>query len=388
LGASAIVFGVAVLGCVSERTMLSEYGPDTVDQIAAVGAGQPPGTARGQQPDRPATPSISLASLPNDPASEAAKGDPAARIAATVNGEAILSEEVAAVAFQGIFIAQHSNLPEAERAKKIREATSAALTELIEREVVIQDAFARLKQHGNEKYLTKLKEAAGKEFEKQWLKPMCKNNDCPNEEKFREFLKAQGLSLDMVRRHWERKFMSAEYLKSMVFPILESIGHPQIEAYYRAHPEDFKVENNVVWQDLFVAAAKHPSREAARRFAETIAQRVRNGEDFAKLIEQLDDGDSKLRKGEGEGHKRGEVHPAEAEAILFSLKDGEVGPLIEMPGGFHIVRVVKREYDGIRPFDDKVQKQIRDKLRSDLAQREMRRLVNDLKRKAIIEYAQ
>ncbi len=51
------------------------------------------------------------------------------------------------------------------------------------------------------------------------------------------------------------------------------------------------------------------------------------------------------------------------------------------------MRVAKRDHAGTRPFDDKVQKQIRDKLRGELAQREIRRLVTDLKRKAIIEYA-
>ena len=51
-------------------------------------------------------------------------------------------------------------------------------------------------------------------------------------------LQSQGLSLEMIRRHWERKFMSAEYLRSMVFQGLDRIGHPETEAYYKAHPQD------------------------------------------------------------------------------------------------------------------------------------------------------
>jgi peptidyl-prolyl cis-trans isomerase SurA len=385
LGAWAAALGVAAAGCVSGPTALSGCDADTVARIAAVGAGDQPGVARAQKPDK-AGPTGGLPALPREPSSDAARGEAAARIAATVNGEAILSEEVAAVAYQGILMTR--GLSEPERTSKMREVTAAALNELIEREVVLQDAFARLKAHGNEKQIAKLQEIAGKEFDKQWLKPMIENNGGKSKEEFAELLKTQGLSLEMVRRHWERKFMSAEYLRSMVYGRLDRIGHPEIEAYYRDHPDDFKVEDGVVWQDLFVNAGRHPDRAAARRYAESLAQRARNGDDFARLVEQFDDGDSKLRKGEGEGRKRGEIRPAEAEPVLFSLKEGEVGPLVELPGGFHVVRVAKRDLAGTRPFDEKVQKQIRDKLRGELAQREIRRLVNELKRKAIIDYAQ
>jgi hypothetical protein len=57
-----------------------------------------------------------------------------------------------------------------------------------------------------------------------------------------------------------------------------------------------------------------------------------------------------------------------------------------VPNGFHIVRVVSRQHAGLLPLDDKVQKQIRDKLRNEIGQREMKRIVNDLRQNALIEY--
>jgi parvulin-like peptidyl-prolyl isomerase len=91
--------------------------------------------------------------------------------------------------------------------------------------------------------------------------------------------------------------------------------------------------------------------------------------------------------GEPPGRKRGEIRPAEAEAVLFGLKDGQVGPVIELPTGFHVVKLVHRDFAGQMPFDEKVQKQIRDKLRNDLFQKEMKKIVVDLKRRAVIEYS-
>ena len=40
--------------------------------------------------------------------------------------------------------------------------------------------------------------------------------------------------------------------------------HPECLAYFLKHPDEFKVDDNVVWQDLFIASAKHSSREAAQ----------------------------------------------------------------------------------------------------------------------------
>ncbi len=72
---------------------------------------------------------------------------------------------------------------------------------------------------------------------------------------------------------------------------------------------------------------------------------------------------------------------------MFSLKDGQVGPVVELPTGFHVVKLVHRDFACQLPFDEKVQKQIRDKLRNELFQREIQLIVKQLKRKAVIEYA-
>src|SRR5262249_39613114 len=134
------------------------------------------------------------------------------------------------------------------------------------------------------------------------------------------------------------------------------------------------------------AVPRPPGGGAARAFAEVLANRVRKGEDFVRLAEEYDNGDSQYRKYEGAGRKRGEIRPAEAESVLFGLKDGDAA-VVEIGSGFHVVRLVKRERAGPMPFDDKVQKQIRDKLRGELFQREMKRIVTELRRKAVVEIA-
>ena len=58
-----------------------------------------------------------------------------------------------------------------------------------------------------------------------------------------------------------------------------------------------------------------------------------------------------------------------------------------METGFHIVKLLDRTYQGRKPFNEAVQKEIREKLRQQVFMQEMKRIVNDLKRRAVIEVA-
>ena len=68
------------------------------------------------------------------------------------------------------------------------------------------------------------------------------------------------------------------------------------------------------------------------------------------------------------------------------MKDGEVN-VVELETGFHVVRVIKRVDAGLVDFDEKTQKQIKEKLANESAQLEMKRIVRKLKRKAVIVYS-
>lgn len=372
---------VACLGCVAESgPRPSVLDPGVRAAIASAGRGgtdqQVRGRAEEQEP----------ASL-DRPVAGPANGKPpaAARVAALVNGQAILEEEVRNVSLPQM--ASLNGLPEPERAEKAKEIYKKALDTLVEREVVIQEAFGKLEAMKATKVINKLKDFADKEFKKSWMQPIMQANSLKTQEELEDVLEKSGTSLKAVKYGWERNLMSQEFLRNKVVSLVDRVGHQEIEAYYAAHPDEFTVADAVSWQDIFIDAARHPTRDAARKFAESLAQRVRAGEDFVKLAETFDNGDASLRKDAlGEGTKRGEIRPAEIEEVVFRLREKDVGPVVEIATGFHVVRLVERTYAGKRPFDEKVQKQIREKLRAELANKEMKRIVNELKTQAVIEF--
>src|SRR5262249_12722118 len=151
-------------------------------------------------------------------ANEVTSGQVAARIRATVNGVPILDEEVQASAYQ--FLIYVSQLPEPEQTVKRREVLKEALDQLIERELIIQDAFARLAKAGP-KTLEKIKDGANKEFDKRWVRQMKVGNHFTSDEELKESLRRAGLSLETIRRQWTRQYMATEYLRSRILPTLD-----------------------------------------------------------------------------------------------------------------------------------------------------------------------
>jgi parvulin-like peptidyl-prolyl isomerase len=371
---SLLVSGIGLGGCQGQQVIPLGIKPDFPTLLSMTSTAPSEPLFRAQNQERPAASTQNMLELgPGAPGNPDARG---ARIRAVVNGEAILDEEVYASSFQTLMNA-HS---EVEKAGILNQK----LNEIIDREVILQDAIAKLSKNGD-RILKELQRIASRQFEQQWLHKLMRANKYTDEEKFKEFLRASGMPVEMMRRQWERNFMAMEIVRGRIEPQLNKVGHLQITEYYEKHANDFQVEDNLTWQDIFLASG--PSRENARQLANVLVSRLRSGEDFVGLAKAHDNGDSSLRENvEGIGHRRGEIRPPEVEETLFKMKEGELA-LIEVQTGFRIVKVTKRQDAGRRPFDDKVQKEIRDKLRGEIFQQEMKRIVNDLKRRAIIEIA-
>jgi parvulin-like peptidyl-prolyl isomerase len=384
LGNVRIGLASAVLvlaGCVSSRPGLAG-GERAAGPVALAGT-EALGMSRLQKPEgedlRPGA-----ADTAADPVAGPPDGRFTVRRRAMVNEVAILDDEVRNAAYP--YLLETLSLPEPQRTARQTEIFTRELDQLIEREVILQDAIAKLTAKGvGQKYLDKLKAAATKEFDKQ-VRAMKERAKVHSDEELKAFLARQGLTLEAIRRQLERNFMAMEYMKSRVYPMTDIVNFEMVREYYNQHPEEFQRVDSVKWQDICVGIGpKHPTREDARRCAAGLVARARAGEDFAALSAQFDEGDSALyRNGEGYGQRRGEIKPPEVEAVLFQMHDGDVAEPVEVFNGFHVVRLVKREYAGLMDFDQKVQAQIKGKLKSDIASREFKRIVKDLKSRATI----
>ena len=297
------------------------------------------------------------------------RGTVSVRVRAWVNGQPIFDNEVMQMA-EPRFYTLPKGLSNAQMSEKMAEIVNSTIEELIDQELMYQDAVKKLEK-ANPSALDKLREFVDLEFDKN-LQRM-REAKWP-EDRIREVEPA-------ARRMLARSLISSEYARSRLRPLVDTrVGLMEIREYYETHLNEFLSEDKITWQDIFIPInPNQPTIEDVKRFAEDLINKCRTDDDFNKLIAY----DALGKNGEGHGNRPGEIKPAELAPYLFKLEAGKIGPVVPLGSGVHLIRVTKREYKGQLPLNDEVAKTIRRKLEKELADREYRRLVRDLRARAV-----
>jgi peptidyl-prolyl cis-trans isomerase SurA len=353
--------------------------PGTSDPAQAEGI-RPPGDLSPPPMTSPTViPAAGTApALPPGPAAAPAplklEGDAQVKIVASIGNNPIYDSEVREAVYQRL--GDLMRAPESQRAAREKELYREELRKIIDRELVIDELTATLLKNKQGAALDKLKEAAAKEAD-QRLKDFKKDRGIPSDEIFRDALRSQGLTVGGIRRQIQRNFMMQMYLREKMNPYMDKIGLSDVREYYAAHPDEFKSEDRVKWQDLFVQLDRFKTPDEARQYAAGMASRAAKGADFAKLAGESGMGDSKFRNGAGIGEKAGEIFPADLEPTILALKQGQI-TVKETETGLHVIRIAERTYAGVRPYDEKVQLEVKRRLQAQIYDREVKRLLDTL----------
>jgi peptidyl-prolyl cis-trans isomerase SurA len=302
------------------------------------------------------------------------------KVMATVGDTIITDDEVS------LLMKQRANeylmLKGDERDKKEKEVYRDSLRMLVERELVITEFVSKVKKV-KPAALEELWEQAGRMADSS-LREMRKGykaKKLETEADFAKELDAQGLPYKPFRRQVERAMMVDLFLGPM---LREKNGTPtvaDVHKYYLEHQADYRTGDTVKYLDLFVSTGRFKSEAEAKRHADDLFKQALGGADFVALVKQHGHGDSPLRDGLGVGEKRGEIQPAALEGPVFSLKPGNISGVIPTETGFHILKVTERQVAGVRPFDEKMQTDIRNRLMQQMAKAERDKFVAELWRK-------
>ena len=194
-------------------------------------------------------------------------------------------------------------------------------------------------------------------------------------------------SLDVGERELREEFSRSTLKTQVDFVLLKKEDFrkrvqptaAELEAHFNAHSDSYRVgekrrasyllvpaaalasDINVTDEDILqewkqvpheeTAEAAHilllvedPAEEAAvRQRAEEALQRIRAGEDFARLAREYSQDTGSAERGGYLGpFQRGQMVP-EFEAAAFSLEPGKVSDLVRTQYGFHIIKVLRRE---------------------------------------------
>lgn len=347
----------------------------------------PPGGPVAGSPVRPPDSTVQTtgySALPNlaQVAELVKDGTPRVKVVALIGSSSLVTYEevIEAVRKQPELIGLEGHA----RAAKEKELYASELRRIIERELVLDDMYTRLKKNGRLAVIDEVKDYAEKAAE-QNLRMIRKAYGIKSDADFQDWLKAQGLTEQVLRRHFVRQMMADEYIRSMLKERSRSPGFADIRTYYQQHSDEFMAVDRVKWQHIFISFGQHATPRAAYDHAETVRRQAAAGADFLGLVKQFDNGlAGKNKDGHGIGEKRNEIKPVDVEPTLWALQPGQVSGLIETFAGYHIVKVLEREHAGVRTFDEKVQTEIRDKLMEQYRKDEFYKMIDDLWRKGAV----
>ncbi|MCD6326233.1 peptidylprolyl isomerase [bacterium] len=149
--------------------------------------------------------------------------------------------------------------------------------------------------------------------------------------------------------------VNVEYLvfEPSAFKASVEVTENEMLDYYDAHVKDYKKEEEVRASHILVkvpdGATKKLDDEAKKKI-EGLLERVKAGEDFAKLAKENSDCPSASKGGDLGFFGRGQMAKP-FERAAFALKEGEISDVVKTQFGYHIIKLEERKPPETKEFE-------------------------------------
>lgn len=197
-------------------------------------------------------------------------------------------------------------------------------------------------------------------------------------------LREKGFTSEMYREQ-QRERIIVTYMRDKNISNEKIIISPaKIENYYAAHPEQFKVGDQVKLR-MITLPKPADSPEAARKIAAEIIRKIDGGTPFAEMAAIYSAGAERTKGGDRGWVGRDSGMRAELLKAMFALKAGQHSDVIELPDSVYILFAEEVQPEHIKPLTE-TRDEIQQKLRTDEARRLYDKWVARLKSKAFVRY--
>ncbi len=195
-------------------------------------------------------------------------------------------------------------------------------------------------------------------------------------------LQAQGITLEQYRkellnRYVESGLRSENVQKNII------ISPYKIETYYKAHPDEFKLEDQVKLR-MIVLNKPSPDDTNTPELAREIAGKIKGGASFAEMAGVYSQG-SQQHQGGDWGWVERSVLRKELSDVAFNLKPGQISDPVDTPDSIYLLLVEDKTAAHIKPLAD-VRKDIEKNLQIQEQARQSKQWVDGLRKKTYIRY--
>ncbi len=285
-------------------------------------------------------------------------------IAAVVNGDVITFSQVRELvgAREKALRDQYKGQ---ELIEKIKELRMAAVNDLIDRQLIIQE-FKKNKFQIPDYVID------------DHIQTLIREEFGGDRNAFVRTLEAQGYTLAKFKESETDKIivqaMRSKQVKSDVM-----ISPQQVDEYYRKNSEEFSTPEQVKLRMIVVKRGG----DSGKQMAEEIRQKIVAGAQFESLAQMYSDDPTKDAGGDWGWVDRKTLNESLTK-VAFSLKAGEVSRVVEMGGSYYLLYVEAKKNASTRPLAE-----VRDDIEKKLMQGERQKLqekwIASLRQKAYIK---
>ena len=303
-------------------------------------------------------------------------------VVALVNGEPVFADDL--LYAHGAQLQQVRQSASSEEFRRFRlQIMRQKLPNHIERMVAVQALRSSLKEEQLEMLDEQLEE-----FAEEYLDQLMEKAGVTSRLELRRELEKSGTTPEMFFELFKQDQIARQYLIMNVEEV-KQVDRAELLAWYRAHLDDYRFEEQVRWQRIIINKKKPGRPAGARDVLRRVVHELASGMDFGDVAKKYSDGPTAANGGRwGDWMERGSLADEEVDDALFSMNEGEISRIFSTPEKFEIVRVLERREAGQTPFEsvqDEIEKQLITEKNGELRQRAVQELIESAEIRTIFD---
>ncbi len=159
----------------------------------------------------------------------------------------------------------------------------------------------------------------------------------------------------------------------------------ELKTYYEKNIIEFQMPRQVRARHILIrpdtrGRSLEEAKKEAKKKAGELLERIKKGEDFSKLAKQYSDDKGSAKEGGDLGWFSRGIMVKPFEDAAFSLKKGEVSPIVETEFGYHIIKVEDIREERLQPFNE-AKERIREIIKKEKAGELARKKAEEVQKK-------
>ncbi|HEV3004954.1 MAG TPA: peptidyl-prolyl cis-trans isomerase [Pirellulales bacterium] len=238
--------------------------------------------------------------------------------------------------------------PAKDRVAKYREAVQRQVTSLTKIKLLYLQAVANLPDDE----LADLTDEFEQRFDDVALAEFLKGTGCSTQKELEEKLKPAGSSIERLKRNFVESQIAENWFRKQVNEDQVDVTYDEALARYEETGAKYDYPARVRFEELVVKISDYRGEDSAQRALVEMRERVKHGEPWAAVAKARSEGTTAAEGGQQDWINEGSHRSRVVDRALFSLRVGEMSPILKDNRGVYLVRVKEREPAGRTPFDE------------------------------------